>query len=64
MSYATVLFFLGDEAGVLESGLSLAEAQAICNDPESSSKSCTSIIGKKRTKEKGAWFIGYRKEED
>jgi hypoxanthine-guanine phosphoribosyltransferase len=65
MSYATVLFFLDDyPAEVLDTGLTLEEAQAVCNDPESSSKSCTTIVGKRRTKERGAWFIGWRKEED
>jgi hypothetical protein len=65
MTYATVLFFLDDyPAEVLETDLSLEEAQTIANDPENSSKSCTTASGRKRTKEKGAWFIGYRREED
>jgi len=37
----------------------LAEAQAHCDDPETSSSTCTSATGKTRTRRMGAWFDGY-----
>lgn len=43
-------------------GLTLEEAQAHCNDPESSSATCTTKAGKRRTKVCGPWFDGYTQE--
>ena len=43
-------------------GLTLEEAQAHCNDPETSSSTCTKSAGRKRTKTYGPWFDGYEKE--
>jgi hypothetical protein len=37
----------------------LAEAQAHCNDPETSSSTCTSKDGKARTRRMGPWFDSY-----
>lgn len=63
ITYVIVLFFLDDyPAEVIQTDLSLEEAQAICSDPESSSRTCTRVAGNERTEEKGAWFIGYREE--
>jgi len=39
--------------------LTLAEAQAHCNDPETSSSTCTSAAGKARTRRLGPWFDGW-----
>lgn len=36
-----------------------AEAQAHCSDPETSSSTCTSAVGKRRTRQHGPWFDGY-----
>ena len=44
-------------------GLTFAEAQRHCDDPETSSDTCTSEEGKKRTSEEGTWFEGYTKEQ-
>lgn len=40
-------------------GLTLAEAQAHCNDPETSSSTCTKPEGKRRTYRSGPWFDAY-----
>lgn len=46
----------------VETGLTLEEAQAHCDDSESSSRTCTSEEGVQRTQEKGAWFDAYYDE--
>jgi hypothetical protein len=37
----------------------LEEAQAHCRDPETSSSTCTTTEGKRRTRRLGPWFDGY-----
>ena len=44
---------------VIETGLTLEEAQAHCKDPETSSRTCKLAHNKRRTKHVGAWFDGY-----
>ena len=43
----------------IDTGLTLAEAQAHCKDPETSSRTCTKPTGKARTRRLGPWFDGY-----
>ncbi len=43
----------------IRSGLTLKEAQAHCQDKETSSSTCVSTAGKARTKRMGKWFDGY-----
>lgn len=43
-------------------GLTLEEAQGHCNSPDSSSKTCTSIEGRRRTHKCGPWFDAYYEE--
>jgi hypothetical protein len=43
----------------IETGLTLEEAQAHCRNPETSSSTCTSAAGRRRTRERGQWFDGY-----
>jgi hypothetical protein len=43
-------------------GLSLAEAQAHCRNPQTSSTTCTTAEGKRRTALMGPWFEGYEEE--
>ena len=40
-------------------GLTLEEAHAHCQDPETSSKTCKKASGKRRTRQHGAWFDAY-----
>ena len=40
-------------------GLTLAEAQAHCTDPETSSSTATGAVARRRTARLGAWFDGY-----
>lgn len=47
---------------VIKRGLTLEEAQAHCRDPETSSSTCTSSEGRRRTEERGPWFDGYNEE--
>lgn len=47
---------------VIRRHLSLEEAQAHCKDPETSSSTCTSAAGKRRTERLGPWFDGYERE--
>lgn len=47
---------------VMRTGLTLAEAQAHCNDPETSSSTCTNAEGRRRTRRSGRWFDGYTRE--
>jgi hypothetical protein len=43
--------------------LTLEEAQAMCRDPESSSKTATSPAAKARTRKLGPWFNSYTEAE-
>ncbi len=59
--YSIVRFFADGPPyrRVIESRLTLDEAQAHCNDPETSSSTCTDAPGKRRTRQRGPWFDGY-----
>lgn len=61
--YEVVRFFFGQGGEVIASGLTLEEAQEHCNDPETSSRTCTSEAGLQLTRERGQWFDGYREED-
>ena len=52
------MYFKGDRR-TIKTGLTLAEAQAHCRDPETSSKTATSREARKRTRQHGPWFDGY-----
>lgn len=62
-SYRIVRFYFEEHPReVLKRGLTLAEAQAHCRDPQTSSSTTTTTEGKRRTEQKGVWFEGYVKE--
>jgi hypothetical protein len=47
---------------VITEGLTRAQAQAHCQNPETSSKKCTRPENVQRTRERGAWFDGFEAE--
>lgn len=62
-TYKVVRKYLnGTHSRCIAKGLTLAEAQKHCKDPETSSRTCTSAVGKRRTKTKGPWFDCYYQE--
>lgn len=47
---------------VVVRGLTLEQAQAHCNDPETSSRTATEPAGVERTERMGPWFDGYSQD--
>lgn len=60
--YKIVRGFMNGGSVVIETGLTLKEAQEHCRDPETSSKTCTTEEGIALTAERGPWFDGYDEE--
>ena len=52
-------YFLRRDCDVLKSDLTLEEAKEHCNDPETSSSTCSEETANKLNIE-GPWFDGYR----
>lgn len=50
---------LANGGELIAHGLTLKEAQEHCSDPDTSSRTCTSEEGLKRTEERGPWFDCY-----
>jgi len=57
------MYASGKRARVISRGHTLEEAQAWCRLPETSSSTCTSAVGKRRTAQHGQWFDGYQEEK-
>ena len=51
-----------EEREVIDTGLTLEQAQEHCNDPETSSRTATGKAGVALTKKHGEWFDAYYKE--
>jgi len=65
MSYKIVRYYFNgwpSKCRTIRTGLTLEEAQRHCEDPETSSSTCTTRAGLRRTKERGPWFDGYSDE--
>lgn len=62
-TYKIIRFFRDSDRRItVATGLTLAQAQAHCNNPETSSSTCTNAEGKQRTRRSGPWFDGYNAE--
>jgi len=62
-TYKVVRFYF-DRPGyrrTIRRGLTLAEAQTHCSDPETSSSTATSAEARRRTQRLGPWFDGYER---
>ena len=46
----------------IRTGLTLDEAQAHCQDPETASDTCKGTEGRKRTEQVGVWFDAFTAE--
>lgn len=55
-------FNAGIRSRVMQTGLTLEQAQAHCNDPETSSRTATSKAGRATTRRVGKWFDSYTEE--
>ena len=62
MKYEIVRMYFNGGKRIIARGLTLAEAQQHCSNPETSSSTCTKAAGKRRTRARGAWFDGYEAE--
>lgn len=59
--YNIVRFYkdAGIRRRIVKERVTLEEAQRHCSDPETSASTCTSKVGKARTRRYGMWFDGY-----
>jgi hypothetical protein len=57
-TYQTILFRFNGPNKVLARGLTLEQAQEVCRDPNTSSKTCEKASYFKRWGD-GPWFVGY-----
>jgi hypothetical protein len=64
MTYKIIRYYakVSRDNEVIKTGLSLSEAQAHCQDPETSWTSAVEPPNKRRTVLHGEWFDGYVKE--
>ena len=63
-TYQIIRFFQEADNEVIDTGLTLEEAQEHCNDPETSSSTATSDAAEYITETWGAWFDGYTVDDD
>lgn len=57
--YKIVRHYFNGNKRTIETGLTLKQAQAHCNNPETSSSTCTTSTKRSYTKRVGKWFDGY-----
>lgn len=61
-TYEIVRLFFDGNRETIKKGLSLEEAKEWCSDDDTSSKTCSTIEGMERTREKGHWFEAFYAE--
>lgn len=61
-SYKIVRHFFQGNKSTVAKGLTLEQAQAHCQDLETSSSTCTGSVGTTRTRLHGPWFDSYTVE--
>ena len=63
-TYKIVRFYQSDDwdSEVIQRGLTLDEAKEHCNDPQTSSSTCTTDEGLIRLMTRGPWFDGWTEE--
>jgi hypothetical protein len=59
--YKIIRFFQFGPPRVIRKGLTRAQALEHCQNPETSSETCTTKPGTTRTKNRGPWFEGFQK---
>lgn len=61
MTYKIIRFYrnAGIRRRIIQTGLALEQAQKHCQNPETSSDTCTTKTGKARTRKIGPWFDAY-----
>lgn len=59
--YKIVRHYSSGRRRTIKSGLFLFEAQAHCQDPQSSSRTATTKAARNRSRFHGAWFDGYER---
>lgn len=64
VTYSIIRYYENPDLGpeLVTTGLTLDQAQAHCNNPETSSETATGDIARRRTAEYGRWFDGYTRE--
>ena len=62
--FKIIRFFFDENVSnrTIKKGLTEEAAMLHCNDPETSSSTCTNSAGKRRTKNQGKWFDGFSEE--
>jgi hypothetical protein len=60
-AYRIVRCYRDKPKRIMERGVTLAEAQAHCSDPETSSSTCTKPAAKAVTRRNGPWFDAYER---
>jgi len=57
--FKIVRIYQNGKKRVIDTGLTLEQAQAHCQDSQTSSRTCTNATGRKRTRLHGPWFDTY-----
>ena len=63
VKYKIVRHYFKGGKRTINTGLTLDQAQAHCQNKETSSSTCTSAKAKARTQRFGPWFDGYTEEK-